>query len=429
MIGGDPTLVELKAQNLKVKGERSLFPESKQRHQVLSFATATMILYKAACAEDAYCMITSYDSGLILALVSMIIMFFLTQGSHHLFLRTWSFGEAYSYEEVWRATIGPRFAWFPGLCIIIAYFTAMITGFWEAMSFGPNAVAAAFTEVPDVLLNPWLWQYVLLVCFSLPCLFSGHISAFRLPAWVGLVVTMVAVVCLGIHAFRQQPGGGFVFDNQVPLATWDFSLIHGVLNSFNVAFFAHPFVATVARAMERPTHARILGMTYLANVLCGICVYLIPAFGYLTMAEIEDGDNVFHYLDQTAPEVIVGQFAVVVSMVCSTALFSFFTVKTIVELFVPQARDIRVPMAFTILGIGAMSISVNFTGDMAISIVYAVGAIGFSLLGFVLPPIYFFAQYRLKSLPWSLLSFIILFVGGGMMLITLVLTIRDIIEL
>jgi hypothetical protein len=430
MRGGDPTLAELKTQTLGGSGDADIFPPSTSTGRRISFITAAMIIFKAACAEDAYCMITSYDCGFIIALVAMLLMLALTQASHHVFVRTWSFGEAYSYQEIWKVTFGKKGGWVPALCIVIAYLICNVTGYWEIQSFVTYFVETVWPDAPEILTNRWLLQYGFLIVFVVPCIVVERISSYGWAAWLGFLATVVAVCCLAIYTFRTQfEGGVYLAADQIPLTYWDFSMDYNVLSSFNIAFFAHPMVAPVAREMERPTRSRVLAATWVANVLCGICVFLIPTFGYMSMAPIEDGENVFHYLDPVAPEAIVGAGAVIVNMICSNALFTFFMAKSVAGQILPGAENQGVPVAVAAFATSALALCVNSLGDTLLDWFYGVGSVAFSVLGFVLPPIYFFAQYRLKSVAWAVTSGIILFVGGGMMLISLVIAIQDVLAM
>jgi amino acid permease len=211
------------------------------------------------------------------------------------------------------------------------------------------------------------------------------------------------------------------------LATWDFYLDYGVFSSFNVAFFAHPVVSAIAKEMERPTRNRILASTWIANILCGICVYLIPAFGYLAVEPLDDGENIYHSLDPTAIEVIIGELAVIVNLLCSNLLFTFYGAKTAVAQILPVAEYRIVPAGVAGIASCACSICVNFMGDFGVDLFYGIGAVAFSIIGFVLPPLYYFAQYQFKSIRWGLVSIVVFLIGGGMMVISLIVTIQDVI--
>jgi hypothetical protein len=388
-----------------------------------------MFVFKAACAEDAYCMVTSFEAGMLIPLGAMILMLLLTQASHHIYVRTWSFNAAYSPSDVWVLSFGAHATWFPAVCVAAAYFVCMVTGFWETQSFVPHVIEFHWPGAPEIFHNLWFWQYFFLVILTLPSFLTTRVPSFAPFCWCGFVLTMTAILCLAVYAIRVHFIDPMPISIEIPLAKWDFMLNYGSLSAFNIAFFAHPAVPDVAREMHRPTRTRILGSIWLANILCGAAVYLIPAIGYLTMAEVEDGENVFHYLDPDCPEVLIGKIAVILNSVCSNVIFQFFLARTIVAEIHPSGTSNRATLGLTGLIAGAFAIWVNFWEDLGIAIFYGVSLVSFSIVAFCLPPLYFLAQYRFESVKWATISVIVLVIGGGMMLISLVLTVQDVASL
>jgi hypothetical protein len=303
----------------------------------------------------------------------------------------------------------------------------MITGLWEADSFVANALLSVWPDAPAGIVNTWFLQYVFLLISTVPCFLTTKMSFFVPVAWIGLVATIVAVGCLAIQAFHAQFESDF--RPQIPLANWDFSLVYGSLSGFNIAFFAHPMVVEAARDMASPTRRRILSATWFANILCGICVYLIPAFGFLALADVEDGENVFHYLNPSAPEVIVGKFAVIVNMACSDMLFQFFLAKSVAGSIWPAAEHSREALALAGLVAGAVAIAVNFLDEFSSTLFFGVAVNSFSLLAFILPPVFFFAQYGSQNLTWAILAALVLLIGGGMMILSLIGLVQDLVAL
>jgi hypothetical protein len=224
MLGGDPTLAGLRSRTLDSDSNTALFPVKASTPNSFSFATATMLIFKAACAEDAYCIITSFESGMLVSLGAMILMFLLTQASHHIFVRTWAFNTAYTYDEVWELTFGRHLTWFPALCLAAAYFVCMVTGFWESESFVTNLILVHWPEAPEFLYNSWFCQYFFLVLLTIPCFLTTRIASFAPCAWIGLLTTFTAIMCLGIYAFRVHFVDPMPVTAEIPLARWDFML-------------------------------------------------------------------------------------------------------------------------------------------------------------------------------------------------------------
>jgi hypothetical protein len=124
--------------------------------------------------------------------------------------------------------------------------------------------------------------------------------------------------------------------------------------------------------------------------------------------------------------VIIGKFAVIVNMVCSNALFTYYLAKTVAGMILPIAEYDRGAIVMSAVASCTVSISINFIGDFGVELFYAISCISFSIVGFVLPPIYFIAQYRAQSIKWLVMCVIVLVIGGGMMILSFALTITDI---
>jgi hypothetical protein len=206
-------------------------------------------------------------------------------------------------------------------------------------------------------------------------------------------------------------------------------LDYGILSALNVAFFAHPVVAMVAKEMKRPTRNRVLASTWIANILCAIVLYLIPALGYLTGQLVDDGENVFHYLDPWAVEVIAGQIAVMISMFCSEFFFAYLMGRCVAGQIYTPAENHGIPVGVSAFAMSALALCINFLGDQGLGLFYGIALISFSVVGFVLPPVYYFAQYGNRHTGWSIVAGLVLVIGGGMMIISFYLTIADVMAL
>jgi amino acid permease len=237
------------------------------------------------------------------------------------------------------------------------------------------------------------------------------------------------LICLIIHFFRIQWDGGFIASSQVVLFNWDFDLDFLVLSNFNAAFYAHPMLAPIANLLVNPTRTRILAFTWVANIATMVLIFGIPCVGYLLFSEPDDEENIFHYLDPFAPEVIVGKCAVIVGMLVSTSIYTFFQAKSLVHEIFPRAENDGIPVWVAGLATSLLTIGINLMGDVWISMVYALAAVACSLIAFVLPPVYFFVQYRLESKKWAIAAGFVFVIGGAIMIISLVVAILDMIEL
>jgi hypothetical protein len=162
------------------RGSHPLFPASDAGFNQISFATASILLFEAAFAEDAYTSVCYFKSGIIVALLADVLVLLLTQASFHVFIYTWSFNEAYTYPEIWKMAFGRALAWIPLIFLIVAYLVCTVNTFGEIDYYIPNVVVSIWPNVPTILMNSYFLQYMLLVLLSLPAGLAKRISSF---AW------------------------------------------------------------------------------------------------------------------------------------------------------------------------------------------------------------------------------------------------------
>jgi hypothetical protein len=144
----------------------------------------------------------------------------------------------------------------------------------------------------------------------------------------------------------------------------------------------------------------------------------------MTRQEVEDGENVFHYLDPTAAEVIIGKVAVLVNMVCSTIVFTYLLGKSVAGIIFPRAGDEMACVGIAGTVVSAVAIAMNSISDVAFELFYGIGDVAFSIVGFVLPAVYFFAQMGVGHVRWTIVAFVVLGIGSAMMVISFVVTVQ-----
>jgi hypothetical protein len=114
-------------------------------------------------------------------------------------------------------------------------------------------------------------------------------------------------------------------------------------------------------------------------------------------------------------------------MICSNGVFTYFVANVMVEQILPVAARDRMTVGIAGFTASLLSISLQFLGGLVYDLLFAVGGVSFSVIGFVLPPVYYFAQYHGQSVRWSIVAGTVLLMGGGMMIISLVIAIQDVV--
>jgi hypothetical protein len=383
-----------------------------------------MLLVKAALCTDGFLIATSFQCGMILSALTCLVMLLLTQASFYLFFRTWQFCANATYSDIWRITWGPTFSWVPTVFIVLAYLTVCETGVRELRAYSKGILAPL--GVSGIWLNRWLWSYVGYLPCLIPCFLFPRLSSFAWISWLAFFVTAVALVALLVHLFRTRfVDGQYAFAADVPLVEVTFRNIIESMSGFNIAFFAYPFVFDIGLEMQRPTKNRILRLTWFANILTCLFVYGVPAVGYLLFSSVEPEDNIFLYLDAAAPEVLVGKIAVMIQSMTSTAFFTYYIARVVVLELCGTYKHSAVTYGCVGIVAVAVSVMINCAGAAASTSFYAIGGVCFSLLAFVLPPLFYLSQHKFRNVEWGIIAVVVCLIGGGLMMISLVLTIRD----
>jgi hypothetical protein len=372
-------------------------------------------------------MTTTFQCGMLMSLLTCLVMLFLTQASFYLFFRTWRFCASATYSDIWRITWGPRFAWVPTVFLLCAYLTVCQTGVWELRVYS-QGILAPF-HVSDIWQNRWLWSYVGYLPCLIPCFVFPRLSSFAWISWLALVTIVVTLVALLVQLFRTRfVGGHYAFAADVPLVSATFRNIVESMSSFNVAFFAFPFVFDIGLEMERPTKSRILRVTWFANVITCVFVFCVPAVGYLLFSNVEPEDNIFLYLDALAPEVLVGKIAVLIQSMASTAFFTYYISRVLVLSFCGSYKHSAVTYGCAGIVTAAVSVMIDSAAGALSGSLSTIGSACFSLLAFVLPSAFYLSQHRFQNVTWGIIAVIVCLVGGGLMVISLVFTLGDMIQ-
>jgi hypothetical protein len=361
---------------------------------------------------------------MVLSALTCLAMLLLTQASFYLFLRTWRFCANAAYSDIWRITWGRRFSWLPTVFIVLAYLTVCETGVWELRAYSAGILAPL--GVSDIWMNRWLWSYAGYLPCLIPCFIFPRLSSFAWISWLALLTMAVALAALLVHLFRTRfVDGQYAFTADIPLVEVTFANIIESMSGFNIAFFAYPFVFDIGLEMERPTKTRIYKLTWFANVVTGLFAYCVPAVGYLLFSSVEPEDNIFLYLDAAAPEVLVGKIAVMIQSMTSTAYFTYYIARVVVVAFCGTYKH-SAPM-YGCAGIvaAAVSVMIDSVGGETSGSFYTIGGVCFSLLAFVMPPVFYLSQHKFQNVAWGVLAVVVCLVGGSLMIMSLVLTLRD----
>jgi hypothetical protein len=411
MLGGNPSIEALRLETLYSERSATIFPPTARPHSQMSMATTAVLLFKAACATDAFTLAASFEAGVFVSLIACLFMLLLTQGSFHVFTATWTFGHSYAYDEVWSSCLSPALSCVPKICLVLAYLSCVLYGYSEITQYVPDVLLSIWPSAPELLLSRWFLQYIFVAPLCLPSLLVRRYGSFGLIAWLSLFAYVTALFCLVVQIFRTQWDGKYLAASRVVFWNANIAADYQILSDFNTAFFAHSFVALVAQEMERPTRPRTLAMTWASFAVTAVLTYFVPLAGYLLFLDGDDVDCVFYALNPDDTEVIVGKIAVLIVSLCSTMVFLYHIAGIMGSFILPGVKPSGHTRFCSSIVLSLIAISINTMGNTASEVVYEIGGICFSVLGFVLPAVYFLCQYGLSCQSYAILSVAILAFG------------------
>jgi hypothetical protein len=164
--------------------------------------------------------------------------------------------------------------------------------------------------------------------------------------------------------------------------------------------------------MVNPTRDRVVKVAWVANIVSAVVSYFVPFVGYLFLREVESEDYIFDYLDQSAPEVLVGWLAFFVLSMSSTAYWTWFISQNVVKAIAGRMLVThRIPMLTTGIAIVFMSMGVSMMDDTWSLTLYAIGGFAFNILAFILPAVCYLVQSVFISVKRGAVAVLVLVFG------------------
>jgi hypothetical protein len=235
---------------------------------------------------------------------------------------------------------------------------------------------------------------------------------------IGNSALLIGAVALFIHFFRSRLPDPNHISPELPLITTDVSQWALLVQHYNTAFFSHPFVADVAHEMERPTRSRTVALPCIANTLCALVTFVIPLVGYLSGTECPLADLIFLYFDPLAPEVVIGKVAVLTVSLMSSAVFGWELARQVSNMVVPGSDDNKYTVSLAGLAVICAYVAIHMVDGKPRIAIFSIGNIGFSILAFVLPPLYYILQFKTASVRWLMLALIVFAIGVALSIFT-----------
>jgi amino acid permease len=266
----------------------------------------------------------------------------------------------------------------------------------------------------------WLIQYVFIFLAVHPTLFTTRFGWFGPLSWFCFGCQIIAFVCLVVYFARSQSG----VDLKVIWFGGDHRVVINVISNYCIAFFAHSLISPVVQEMVDPSRRRTFRATWVANGICWVLTFFVPLFGFFCNPDAPSG-SIFHALaDQDAPEIIVGKAMMVAMAFIAAVYVIFFIGKSMSELIEPVAVNFRVPNWISGLSVCLFTLGLGLFGAVPRRIMSEIEYQCLLVIAYFLPPIYYWAQYRLRD-KWAGIAVVVFIVGLGMSGWSLFILVQD----
>ncbi|OHT02994.1 Transmembrane amino acid transporter protein [Tritrichomonas foetus] len=408
MIGGDVLINDMKMRHANDNGNIVLFKQTSDI-QLRTFFETFNLLMKSGVATDPYLIGSAMNTGVIQTFFFVICLLFLTELSFFIFIHSWIYERAYTYDQIWKELFGSHFSWLIQLLVIITYLSFVIWNQYEQYAYYATFMNNVFPNTPSIVTNHWLISYLLTFVVIVPTLFVKRLSNFTIISMISNFCHILSIICL-ITFYIRVAASDFEKAEVIYFSSDSASTFH-TISILNSSLFFHPLLYYIIRDMENPTRCRAMKLTWITSISSCILHFVGGIFSYLCYPN-DDGDCIFFYFDSMIPEIFIGQIATYIISILSSIFFSFFLAEQVSEFVYERSTQIsRVPVLLSGISMILLGVGLNFITEVVTTITDLIGSITCVLLTFILPPIYYLKQYKLSNKLWGIMCVILLLIG------------------
>lgn len=449
MIGGDVLISDMKMKHSHNVGSTMLYQQesgglSSISHfqsrsaislltQKKSFFQIANVLIKSSIATDPFLIAEIFHCGYVWCLLIILIFVLFTQFTFYLFIQSWIYGKAYSYNSIWRELFGPNScSWIALILVMITYLTFTIWYQHELHFHFSGIILNLWPDSPSILTNKWFSTYVLTFILIIPSLFTKRLTNFVYVSMFSNVCTIVGIVCLILYYVRFTLKNDISFsitveESDLRMFKGDIFSIFNTIGVVNSALFYNPVLSVAVQDLHLPTISRVMNLTWITSITSIVVHFIGGFFSYLINPDNE-GDVIFYDInayDESGskiiyPEVIIGQIATFCISICSNMFYTYFVSRQVAELILPSSENSLIPIFFSGLVVCLFSAAMNFVEEIATEVADLFAGVFSVLLAYVFPSIYYIRQYRFSNKFFGIACIIMITIGVIISIITLV---------
>ena len=339
--------------------------------------------------------------GILLFIGTGIIVYVSSQ----LFLYTWVFGGAFTYEDIWEI-IFPRVRHLPAALTVISYLSMCV----NLTLVIPRMAAALLEEgvesLPAWLTNRWLlgYIYIALVVIAVSLLRAKRLSSMYPVALLSNIVWLMSVIAY-LVAFGER------LDTSKPVvlfvANYKESFIY--IGSMVYVLFLTPLLSGIGTNVDRPSVKRIniaFGTTFAVRLavmlLTGTCGYFV-----------DDMNRILFSGGEWRMSVVVLKVCVLLSSLLSNWLLMLWLAHQLCRFTLPGHEESTLGIVSSVLVIGTLTMIVTLSGDplLASHIIVSFGAVSACIVTLICGPLTFVSVFGLSEKKLSILAVVMMIIG------------------
>ena len=319
-----------------------------------------------------------------------------------LFLYTWVFGSAFSYEDIWDITF-PRARHIPAILTVLSYLS-MCVNLTLSVPFIVAGLVKNVTSLSTFFANRWFLGYLMFLIAVVLCMVGRRISSLYLVALLSNFCWIVAVVSF-LTSFATQAKS----EGSIPLFTSDVKESFASVRNAIYGLFLTPMLAGIGTNIDKPSMRRIHSAFAMTFGVRGIGILLLTLCGYF----LDDLDGIVWGQKNPCVSIVVTKVCVSIASVLANSLIMFEIAQKLCMFTLPGSEESPLAVTTGVLVVGSLSMVITLSGDIEKTnhVIISIGAVCECILALICGPLTFVSVFGFSEKKLSVMGVMLIIVG------------------
>lgn len=389
-------------------------------HSKTNIMSEIMILVNSILLSDPFYMFNAIKCGTIESLITCLFNLFLTCLSFYLLTLTWIDGRNISYSYLWTQSFGEGTKFILSILVLLSYLStsSLLTSEIKNQILNLLYSSPNWTP-PGVLTNKFFIIYVFTILPCIPTFIGLGLSSIKVISYIANISLFISAIGLLVQFIQRISQAGFDPAHQLSYFSNDWRSFFKSLDLFN-SLFIGPIIPYTMLELKQPTVKRTfisfygaIGISFFINLFFGY-------IGYLSFWTQEyDHTNILSFFPSDTAISIISRLGCLFSIIFSLNCYVHFIVKEITAIFVKQSlyysvisdyikQLLRVVCGLLVICFDA---AVVVFDEEVYEWLQIIRKTGFSILTFIIPPLFFLKFFKFKSIPLAISSIFLITVS------------------